>query len=141
MGNKKRLSIVFLTKRFFLKSEQFLFLLGLVLSIIGALSALILPFIVGSLTDNDKMNYILSHKGILFIGVVIVFIIYIIQGLSAFLLGKVGAGVIKNMENEFVNHSLSLPIDQLNKFSAGDLASRLTNDISATARVITTTIP
>ena len=36
---------------------------------------------------------------------------------------------------------LNLPIYQLNKFSAGDLTSRLTNDISETAKIVTTTIP
>lgn len=72
---------------------------------------------------------------------IVICIIYIIQGLATFLLGKVGARVIKNMENEFVNHTLNLPIYQLNKFSAGDLTSRLTNDISETAKIVTTTIP
>ncbi|MED9988054.1 MAG: ABC transporter ATP-binding protein, partial [Streptococcus salivarius] len=121
--------------------EYFLFIVGLILSIIGALSTLALPLIMGSLADRNRMNFILSHKIIVLLGMIVICIIYIIQGLATFLLGKVGARVIKNMENEFVNHTLNLPIYQLNKFSAGDLTSRLTNDISETAKIVTTTIP
>lgn len=140
MKSKKSSSILFQI-RYFLIPERFLFIIGLVLSIIGALSTLALPLIMGTLADRDRMNFILLHKSIIFLGMIAIFIIYIIQGLAAFLLGKVGARVIKNMENEFVNHCLNLPIYQLNRFSAGDLTSRLTNDISETAKIVTTTIP
>ena len=140
MKSKKNSSILFQI-RYFLIPERFLFIIGLVLSIIGALSTLALPLIMGTLADRDRMNFILLHKSIILLGIIAIFIIYIIQGLAAFLLGKVGARVIKNMENEFVNHCLNLPIYQLNRFSAGDLTSRLTNDISETAKIVTTTIP
>lgn len=140
MKSRKSSSILFQI-RYFLIPEQFLFIIGLVLSIIGALSTLALPLIMGTLADRDRMNFILSHKSIILLGIITIFIIYIIQGLAAFLLGKVGARVIKNMENEFVKHCLNLPIYQLNRFSAGDLTSRLTNDISETAKIVTTTIP
>lgn len=140
MKSKKSSSILFQIRNFLIP-EQFLFIIGLVLSIIGALSTLALPLIMGTLADRDRMNFILSHKSIIFLGIIAIFTIYIIQGLAAFLLGKVGARVIKNMENEFVNHCLNLPIYQLNRFSAGDLTSRLTNDISETAKIVTTTIP
>lgn len=140
MEDKKYSSILFQFRRFLIP-KQFLFFVGLTLSIIGALSTLALPLIMGSLANREKMNFILAHKCIILLIVIVIFLIYIIQGLATFLLGKVGASVIKNMENEFVNHSLSLPIYQLNKFSAGDLTSRLTNDISETAKVVTTTIP
>lgn len=140
MKSKKSSSILFQI-RYFLIPEQFLFIIGLVLSIIGALSTLALPLIMGTLADRDRMNFILAHKSIILLGIIVIFIIYIIQGIAAFLLGKVGARVIKNMENEFVNHCLNLPICQLNRFSAGDLTSRLTNDISETAKIVTTTIP
>lgn len=140
MKSKKSSSILFQI-RYFLIPERFLFIIGLVLSIIGALSTLALPLIMGTLADRDRMNFILLHKSIILLGIIAIFIIYIIQGLAAFLLGKVGARVIKNMENEFVNHCLNLPIYQLNRFSAGDLTSRLTNDISETAKIVTTTIP
>lgn len=140
MRSKKRSSLV-RQMRHFLMPERFLLIIGLALSIMGALSTLALPLMMGTLADRDKMHFMLSHKSILFLGVVAIFISYIIQGLAAFLLGKVGARVIKNMENTFVNHCLDLPIYQLNRFSAGDLTSRLTNDISETAKIVTTTIP
>lgn len=137
----KTSSSVLSQMRRFLIPEQFLFIIGLVLSIIGALSTLILPLIMGSLANRNRMTFILTHKMIIIVGIIVILIIYSIQGLAAFLLGKVGAKVIQNMENEFVNHCLNLPIYQLNRFSAGDLTSRLTNDISETAKIVTTTIP
>lgn len=140
MESKKSSSVLSQIRRFLIP-EYFLFIVGLILSIIGALSTLALPLIMGSLADRNRMNFILSHKIIVLLGMIVICIIYIIQGLATFLLGKVGARVIKNMENEFVNHTLNLPIYQLNKFSAGDLTSRLTNDISETAKIVTTTIP
>lgn len=140
MESKKSSSVLSQIRRFLIP-EYFLFIVGLILSIIGALSTLALPLIIGSLADRNRMNFILSHKIIVLLGMIVICIIYIIQGLATFLLGKVGARVIKNMENEFVNHTLNLPIYQLNKFSAGDLTSRLTNDISETAKIVTTTIP
>lgn len=140
MESKKSSSVLSQIRRFLIP-EYFLFIVGLILSIIGALSTLALPLIMGSLADRNRMNFVLSHKIIVLLGMIVICIIYIIQGLATFLLGKVGARVIKNMENEFVNHTLNLPIYQLNKFSAGDLTSRLTNDISETAKIVTTTIP
>lgn len=140
MESKKSSSVLSQIRRFLIP-EYFLFIVGLILSIIGALSTLALPLIMGSLADRNRMNFILSHKIIVLLGMIVICIIYIIQGLATFLLGKVGARVIKNMENEFVNHTLNLPIYQLNKFSAGDLTSRLTNDISETVKIVTTTIP
>ena len=140
MESKKSSSVLSQIRRFLIP-EYFLFIVGLILSIIRALSTLALPLIMGSLADRNRMNFILSHKIIVLLGMIVICIIYIIQGLATFLLGKVGARVIKNMENEFVNHTLNLPIYQLNKFSAGDLTSRLTNDISETAKIVTTTIP
>ena len=53
---------------------------------------------MGSLADRNRMNFILSHKIIVLLGMIVICIIYIIQGLATFLLGKVGARVIKNME-------------------------------------------
>ena len=50
----------------FLIPEYFLFIVGLILSIIGALSTLALPLIMGSLADRDRMNFIDSIREIIY---------------------------------------------------------------------------
>lgn len=124
-----------------LRPYQYLFFIGLCLSIVGAFSSLALPFIAGSLADPDQMRFVTSHKSVIFLGVGLILLVYAVQGLAVYILGKVGANVIKNLGNKFIRHTLFLPVYQLGELSSGDLASRLTNDISELAKIITTTIP
>ena len=56
MKSKKSSSILFQI-RYFLIPERFLFIIGLVLSIIGALSTLALPLIMGTLADRDRILF------------------------------------------------------------------------------------
>ena len=65
MKSKKSSSILFQI-RYFLIPERFLFIIGLVLSIIGALSTLALPLIMGGLADRDRMNFIDSIREIIY---------------------------------------------------------------------------
>ena len=65
MKSKKSSSILFQIRRFLIP-EYFLFIVGLILSIIGALSTLALPLIMGSLADRDRMNFIDSIREIIY---------------------------------------------------------------------------
>lgn len=62
----KKSSSVLSQIRHFLIPEYFLFIVGLILSIIGALSTLALPLIMGSLADRDRMNFIDSIREIIY---------------------------------------------------------------------------
>ncbi|WP_066915970.1 hypothetical protein [Streptococcus sp. DD12] len=59
---RKRISTNQLQYRQLIVPYQLLFLLGVILSICGALGSLVLPMILGSLTDAKTMAYILAHK-------------------------------------------------------------------------------
>lgn len=61
MESKKSSSVLSQIRRFLIP-EYFLFIVGLILSIIGALSTLALPLIMGSLADRDRMNFIDSIR-------------------------------------------------------------------------------
>ena len=63
MESKKSSSVLSQIRRFLIP-EYFLFIVGLILSIIGALSTLALPLIMGSLADRDRMNFIDSIREI-----------------------------------------------------------------------------
>lgn len=65
MESKKSSSVLSQIRRFLIP-EYFLFIVGLILSIIGALSTLALPLIVGSLADRDRMNFIDSIREIIY---------------------------------------------------------------------------
>lgn len=120
---------------------SFSFFLGVLLSILGTLSSLGLPLLMGTLADKEQMFFILRNKSLVVVLVIGVILIYVSQGLATYLLGKVGAAVIKDMENTFAERILSLQLSKMEKMSAGDLSSRLINDISQAAKIITTTIP
>ena len=65
MESKKGSSVLSQIRRFLIP-EYFLFIVGLILSIIGALSTLALPLIMGSLADRDRMNFIDSIREIIY---------------------------------------------------------------------------
>ena len=65
MESKKNSSVLSQIRRFLIP-EYFLFIVGLILSIIGALSTLALPLIMGSLADRDRMNFIDSIREIIY---------------------------------------------------------------------------
>ena len=65
MESKKSSSVLSQIRRFLIP-EYFLFIVGLILSIIGALSTLALPSIMGSLADRDRMNFIDSIREIIY---------------------------------------------------------------------------
>lgn len=65
MESKKSSSVLSQIRRFLIP-EYFLFIVGLILSIIGALSTLALPLIMGSLADRDRMNFIDSIREIIY---------------------------------------------------------------------------
>ena len=65
MESKKSSSVLSQIRRFLIP-EYFLFIVGLILSIIGALSTLALPLIMGSLADRDRVNFIDSIREIIY---------------------------------------------------------------------------
>ena len=65
MESKKSSSVLSQIRRFLIP-EYFLFIVGLILSIIGALSTLALPLIMCSLADRDRMNFIDSIREIIY---------------------------------------------------------------------------
>lgn len=65
MESKKSSSVLSQIRRFLIP-EYFLFIVGLILSIIGALSTLALPLIMGGLADRDRMNFIDSIREIIY---------------------------------------------------------------------------
>lgn len=118
-----------------------LLILGVFCSVLGALAELIIPQMIGRIVDVKTMHYILDNKLIMLGGAAFFLIIYLIQGIAIYLLGRVGADAMNRLQTEFTNYTFSLPLSQIDHQSAGDLASRLTNDISEVTKIVTVLFP
>ena len=67
--------------------------------------------------------------------------IYLLQSTATYIFGHVGADTIKKLQSIFVKHTLNLTVSELEKHPVGDIASRLTNDMSEVAKIVTVIIP
>lgn len=115
------------------------FYFGVIFSLISAIFSLLIPIIIGT-TIEMLIKGSLNLKN-LWIGVIIFVIIYVLQGISEYLLGKIGAEAMENLQIFFMKHILHLELKDSNLFPAGDMASRSTNDISQISAIVTIVIP
>lgn len=121
--------------------HKVLFFCGILLSIFGAFAELILPQFVSNLSDVKVLNFLLHNLMYLLFTILFFVCIYLLQGAATYILGCVGADTIKKLQSIFVKHTLNLTVSELEKHPAGDIASRLTNDISEVAKIVTVIIP
>ena len=117
------------------------FILGLTLSLMGAIAELAVPSIVSSFFNKSNFMIIFHNKNNLLKIIILFILMYLIQGLASYLLGLSGAYTIEEFQNQFVNHLIKLPVKLIDKYNSGDLSSRLTNDISELTKLLTVLIP
>jgi len=118
-----------------------LFISGLFISLLGSLLSLIFPKVVGSVFDAQIISNLSDNKTYI-ITIVILFLgSYIVQGLAMYILSICGVDAVKELRTKFVEHTLQLKLTDYEYYSAGDLTSRITNDMSLIAKVITVLIP
>lgn len=122
-------------------TSKWLFFLGILLCIISTLFQLVIPFAIGKLLNISCIRYLTTHPVFMFWGGILFIIIYVLQACATYILGSVGANSLVNLQDEYVQHVLKLPFSEINKLSAGDLSSGLTNDLSEVIKAISTVIP
>lgn len=137
---KTRHNSIFLTIRKAI-AAKWLFFLGMALCVISTLFQLAIPSVMGKLLNVNCIRYLTWHPIYIFLGGLTFVIIYFLQGCATYMLGAVGADSLINLQDEYVRHVFRLPFSEINKLSAGDLSSGLTNDLSEVIKVITTVIP
>lgn len=121
--------------------DKFKFIGGLFLSFAGASLGLMIPQVIGRMVEPSFLQQFLSNPWMLFFLPLFFIFVYSLQSLSSYLLGRSGNEAMKNMQLKVHQHLLSLPLETIEKYQAGDLASRLTNDMSVVLRLVAMTLP
>lgn len=117
------------------------FLIAILFSLFSAIVSLLIPLVVGTFMENltDVGEKISPEK--IFSAVLIFIVVYILQGLSSYVLGKIGIDAIKNLQCYFEKHIMHLDLEDSNVYAPGDWASRVTNDIGEVSAIVTVIIP
>lgn len=114
-------------------------LLSIIISILGSILELFIPIFTKNLVDNFRELFV--NKQFLFLFISVFFLSSILNGLSIFLLSKIGETIIFSLIQTIWNHILKLPIPFFDKNSIGELLSRLIDDTTVINGFITQTIP
>ncbi|AXQ79696.1 ABC transporter ATP-binding protein [Streptococcus chenjunshii] len=117
------------------------FILGFVLSLIGTSLGILLPQLIGKLLDVKFLTEITSRPNVL-AGMVLFFIsAYVIRATSSYLVGTCGSQALNKIQKYIYSHLLKTSVQELDTYQSGDLASRLTNDMSIVLNFITVVVP
>lgn len=117
------------------------FFMGLFLSFISAGMGLLIPQFIGKMMDMSFLTFILSNP-LMLIGMLLFFLsVYTLQAISSYLLGMSGNQAMKKMQESLHRKILSLSITDVERYQAGDLSNRLTNDMSVVLKLISVTFP
>ena len=115
--------------------------MGLFLSFISAGMGLLIPQFIGKMMDMSFLTFILSNP-LMLIGMLLFFLsVYTLQAISSYLLGMSGNQAMKKMQESLHRKILSLSITDVERYQAGDLSNRLTNDMSVVLKLISVTFP
>ncbi len=107
-----------------------MFLFGIVLSALGGGMGLFLPQFIGRLLDQTYLSNLLTRPELL-AGFILFFVsVYTVQALSNYFIGRSGSKALKQLQQYIYESLLTTSVKDLDQYQSGDLASRLTNDMS-----------
>ncbi|WP_161945311.1 ABC transporter transmembrane domain-containing protein, partial [Streptococcus suis] len=67
--------------------------------------------------------------------------VYTVQALSNYFIGRSGSNALKQLQQFIYESLLTTSVKDLDQYQSGDLASRLTNDMSVVLNFITVILP
>ncbi|WP_161949278.1 ABC transporter transmembrane domain-containing protein, partial [Streptococcus suis] len=67
--------------------------------------------------------------------------VYTVQALSNYFIGRSGSNALKQLQQYIYESLLTTSVKDLDQYQSGDLASRLTNDMSVVLNFITVILP
>ncbi|HEL1759384.1 TPA: ABC transporter ATP-binding protein [Streptococcus suis] len=118
-----------------------MFLFGIVLSALGVGMGLFLPQFIGKLLDQTYLSNLLTRPELL-AGFILFFVsVYAVQALSNYFIGRSGSKALKQLQQYIYESLLTTSVKDLDQYQSGDLASRLTNDMSVVLNFITVILP
>lgn len=133
----------------FLRPYKGYFILGFVFLILGSLTAMLFPFLLGKLLGNndgqllvsESLSEVFNNPKYVVISLVAVFVA---QALFAFfrvyLFGIVTENALNDLRQESFKHLVLSPITFFNKNKVGELTSRIATDINLLEETLNTTI-
>lgn len=122
-----------------IKLPIFLMIGAIIISIIGSIFQLLLPLFTQNLIDNFSM--FIENKYFILIFITVFLLSAVLNGLSIYLLTKIGEGIIYALIKKVWFHILKLKPSFFNKNENGQLLSRIIDDSNILNSFITQTIP
>jgi len=116
-----------------------LFFTGVFLTLIGTAGSLIVPLLTQMFIDGFNTDLITAPLAALIIGVFL--ISAIIDGISYYMLAKIGQTVVKSLREMVWDKFLRLPVSYFDKTKSGESVSRVVNDTSIIQNLITSHFP
>lgn len=116
------------------------FILGLILSVLSSLVALIIPSLIGGFIDGNFLQLISEHPLKLLGFLALIIGVYFFQAYSGYLIGVEGGKTLNKIQKYTYESLLTSEVSELELFKSGDLASRFTNDMSIILRFLTSVI-
>ncbi|RIL38255.1 ABC transporter ATP-binding protein [Staphylococcus equorum] len=122
-----------------IKFPVFLMIGSVLISIIGSLFQLLLPLFTQHLIDD--FSEFIKNKQYLFIFITVILLGAVLNGISTFLLTKIGESIIYSLIKNVWLHILKLSPSFFDKNENGQLLSRITDDSNIINNFVTQTIP
>jgi ATP-binding cassette subfamily B protein AbcA/BmrA len=122
-----------------IKFPKKIIILAIFISIIGSVFELLIPLFTKNLIDNFEVLF--KNKYFILLFVFIFIFSSILNGLSIFLLSKIGATIKFSLVQKVWNHILKLPVPFFDKNSVGEILSRIIDDTNIINSFIVQTIP
>lgn len=116
-----------------------LFFAGVFLTLIGTAGSLIVPLLTQMFIDGFNTDLITAPLAALIIGVFL--ISALIDGISYYMLAKIGQTVVKSLREMVWDKFLRLPVSYFDKTKSGESVSRVVNDTSIIQNLITSHFP
>ncbi|MBU2668866.1 ABC transporter ATP-binding protein/permease [Actinoplanes bogorensis] len=115
---------------------------AILLLIAGTVAGLLAPPLLGHIVDlasggGATSEFILAGAGL--VGVALVDAA--LAGAGIALLAQVGEQTLARIREQFVESALRLPLEQVERAGAGDLTSRVTNDVAVVAEAARRAVP
>lgn len=119
--------------------KKFLFIIGLLLSLVTSGASLIVPQLTKGLVDTSGLSKI---DGKMLAVLILAFIIQLGFGtIGGYILRFVGESSVKTLREKLWSHLLKLPVDYFDDHKSGESSSRLVNDTSVIKDLITSQFP
>lgn len=117
------------------------FSVGVLLCLCGTVLSLFLPQVIGRLLEPRFLTEVVTSPNLMGGMVAFFVLVYAVQATSRYLLGLCGSKLVQRLQSYLYCHLLHASVDEMEDRAAGDVASRLTHDISIVQHFMTTILP